>query len=598
MKRDLHTGFITAMVIAAALSTPAAQTIDFTDIAHASNINYSFLDQSQFGMGISFADFDGDGRDDISFGGLSGETLHFYRSQDSLFKPVFLPGAINDITSKSLLWSDFDNDGDQDLTVTQYMGPVRLLENDGQLNFTDISETAGLEVNDIYSYAACWCDYDKDGYIDLYVTNRDEVRTDSSVNRLYRNKGDKTFEDVTGFSGTADAQGLGFGCIFLDYDKDGWPDLYIANDKSTTRNTLYRNNGDGTFENVSDPETTGIRMEGMGIAAGDYTGNGYEDLYITNTARSSEDFGGNVLLRNHGDGTFTDEAGNLGMRVYSTGWGTNFTDLDNDGFMDLLAVHETFSDTGKINRLFMNNGDGTFTENTQTSLYGNYRYSFGSAVGDMNNDGYPDLAILNAFGTLTSAWRHHGGQHHWIKVRLRGTMSNRDGIGSWIEVFSEGRAQYRYTRCGSSYGSQDSHTQMIGSGSAPLVDSLIVRWPSGIVNTYYNLPTDSTYLLVESDADTSVTTSSGDGTVPVFTHVQAYPNPSTGIVRLRSDFAPGRPFELTCTDAAGKCLFRKFYDGSEALDNMMIDLRGQPDGTYRLIFRGGHWMREIGVVIH
>jgi len=280
-----------------------AQQITFSDVAGQMGINHPFT----FIRGsVSFNDFDGDGKDDLSFSSNEGFPMYIYRNDGSQFTDVTNElGLIDTFRTMNILWSDYDNDGDKDVFTAVDNGETysRLYRNDGVSGFTDVTISAGLTTNLSSANAASWSDYNNDGWIDLYVTNYSEFEQ----NYLYMNNGDGTFTDVTEIAGVADTTGtsgifkLPFAVVSFDYNNDGWQDIYIANDHFTG-NTLFENNGDGTFEDVSEQTNSAMGGFMMGIAVGDYDNNGFLDIYLSN------DPFGNFLLKNNGDETFTEVA--------------------------------------------------------------------------------------------------------------------------------------------------------------------------------------------------------------------------------------------------------------------------------------------------
>jgi hypothetical protein len=257
---------------------------------------------------------------------------------------------------------------------------------------------------------------------------------------------------------------------------------------------LYENNGDGTFTDVSAASGADLPMDAMGIAQGDYDNDGDLDLYVTNGTE------GNALFRNNGNSTFTNLATPLGLRVGKVCWGDNFFDYDNDGFLDLFAVASSPSsqDPTLSNPFFRNNGNGTFTEMTGIGIDDDgASISYGTAIGDYNNDGFYDLAVLNGDGFNSRLYENSGGSNNWIKISLTGTASNRDAIGTWIEVTSGTNTYYRYTDCGISYSSQNTGDVIIGIGTNTAIDSIKISWPSGVEDVYTNPAINQTLNIVE-----------------------------------------------------------------------------------------------------
>ncbi|MDX1407105.1 MAG: VCBS repeat-containing protein, partial [Saprospiraceae bacterium] len=287
--------------------------------------------------GISCVDFNQDGLDDLTFASCINDTLYFYENQGGgNFTLIDPPLVTNTDEVKGILWIDYDNDGDKDLVTASYGGPTRLYENTGGLNMVDVTVAAGFPIDSTSSMSVSAADYDRDGDLDLYVCNYGYLPSfpppPPDTNLMYRNNGDGTFTDVTAFTGTADSTRQSWCATFFDYNNDGWEDLYVANDRVDFRNALYHNNGDGTFSDVSASTGTDITIDAMNVGIGDYDNNGYLDIYVTNTPA------GSALLKNNGDSTFTDVASATGtLFPGSTGWGGTFYDFDNDLDLDLYV---------------------------------------------------------------------------------------------------------------------------------------------------------------------------------------------------------------------------------------------------------------------
>ncbi|MCH8034568.1 MAG: VCBS repeat-containing protein [Bacteroidetes bacterium] len=493
-----------------------AQQITFSDVAGSMGINHPF---SFIRGSVSFCDFNGDGKDDLSFSSIEGLPMFIYRNDETWFTDVTNElGLVDSSRTMILLWSDYDNDGDKDLftAVNSASSYSRLYRNDGWGVLKDVTLQAGLTDLPGSCNAACWGDFNNDGWIDLYVTNYREF----DHNYLYMNNGDGTFTDVTEDAGVADTlrttgnYKLPFAVIFFDYNNDGWQDIYIANDHFSG-NTLFENNGDGTFEDVSEQTYSAMGGNMMGIAVGDYDNNGFLDLYLSN------DPFGNFLLKNNGDETFTEVAVDLDVTVNKACWGTNFFDYDNDTDLDLYVCASVGSPNG-INEFFENNGDGTFQRMKGIGLDNDYK-SFGMSIGDFNNDGFYDIAVNNQ-QVLPNLFMNSSNANNWVKLNLVGVESNRDGIGSWIEVYNNGSMFIRETHCGISYMSQNSSSLIIGAGEETAIDSIIIKWAgSGNIDILRNVAVNQTITVEEGSTITSV---EYEEFVPAeFVLEQNYPNP-------------------------------------------------------------------------
>lgn len=470
---DIYTNIAAGSTINSLEGETLAQqsAVTFSDVTNQVKINHSY-NISFFAGGISFADANGDGLDDITLSSALGENIQHLRNKTTKFKNITPTMGINETgQSMSVIWADYDNDRDKDLFVTNLGGVNRLYKNNRGV-FTDVTSIAGLSLSPDQSTGSAFADYDNDGWLDLYVGQREDLKG----NILYHNNGDGTFTDVTV---QAKVENIGKLCLtisWLDYNNDGYQDIYCANDLMKG-NTLFKNNGNGTFTNVSELSGAGLQMACMGIAIGDYNEDGWQDIYLSNSPD------GNRMLKNNGNGTFSEIAGTLGLNIGKICWGSNFIDYDNDGDLDLfVSVSDGPTgqgDPSRQNVLFWNKGNGTFAQAVGTGLDIDASYSYGNAIGDYNNDGYQDIAILNANGTKTQLWKNNGGTNNWIKIKLKGTLSNRDGIGSRIEIYAGGKASHRVVTNETSYQSQNSLTQTAGLGTSAVVDSIIVSWPGG-----------------------------------------------------------------------------------------------------------------------
>ena len=520
-----------------------AQQITFSDVAGSMGINHPF---SFIRGSVSFCDFNGDGKDDLSFSSIEGLPMFIYRNDETWFTDVTNElGLVDSSRTMILLWSDYDNDGDKDLftAVNSASSYSRLYRNDGWGVLEDVTLKAGLTDLPGSCNAACWGDFNNDGWIDLYVTNYSEFEH----NYLYMNNGDGTFTDVTEDAGVADTlettgnYKLPFAVVFFDYNNDGWQDIYIANDHFSG-NTLFENNGDGTFEDVSAQSNSGLSGNMMGIAVGDYDNNGFLDLYLSN------DPYGKFLLKNNGDETFTEVAADLGVTVNKACWGTNFFDYDNDMDLDLYVCASVGPSNG-INEFFENNGDGTFTKLLGIGLDDDYK-SFGMGVGDFNNDGFYDIAVNNQ-QALPNLFMNSGNTNNWVKLNLVGVESNRDGIGSWIEVYNNGNMFIRETHCGISYMSQNSSSLIIGAGQETAIDSIIIRWAgSGNIDILRNVAVNKTITVIEGSTVTAV---EDEELFPAgFVLEQNYPNPFNPSTKINFSLAVDSKVRLNIFNVLGE----------------------------------------------
>ena len=527
----------------------------FTDIAEKAGLTFTNvfggLDTKKYiiettGTGVAIFDYDNDGWPDIFI--VNGTTLegfpagkaptnHLYRNNHD--------GTFTDVTDKAGLtasgWGqgicvgDYDNDGWEDLYVTYY-GKNRLYRDEKSV-FKEVAGQAGVAgTGKAWGSGCAFVDYDRDGHLDLVVTNYVDFDLSTAPapgerasciwkgtpvmcgprglpgakNILYHNHGDGTFEDVTVKAHIDRTEGhYSLGVTTLDFDDDGWPDIYVACD--STPSILYRNNHDGTFTDVAVTAGTafnedGREQAGMGTTIGDFDGDGRLDIFKTNFSDDTS-----TLYRNNGDGTFTDAtfSASLGLHTQYLGWGAMFFDFDNDGWPDLiLANGHVYPEVDKYHLgssfqepriLYHNEGNGTFSDMSATAGPGitTPASSRGLAVGDLWNDGRLSVVISNMSarpGLLVNDVHY---SNHWIAFKTVGTRSNRDGIGAKLMLKIGKRLLVDEVRSGSSYISNSDVRVHFGLGAATKVDSLQVRWPSGQVEQFDNLKIDSIHTLRE-----------------------------------------------------------------------------------------------------
>lgn len=487
------------LLIAGLISSIQSFSQGFENVTTENFINV-MNDGSEFGNGLSFVDFDQDGWDDLSFATSSGEPVFYKNESGSFFQIELGLGMDENSDVKAIQWVDYDNDGDHDLFLTLQHEPVRLFENTGDLNFVDVTEEAGFVEEFVRHYGASWADYDKDGDLDVYLCKYHNPVFSWGYefkNHLYRNNGDGTFTDVTEEAGVSDNIKASFQSAFFDYDGDGFEDLYVINDRLNYSNTMFKNNGDGTFTNVTEETNTGVIIDAMTLTVGDFDRDEDLDIYITDNYS-------NVLLQNNGDGTFTNVAEEYGVVVGHISWAALWLDYDNNMTEDLLvACVNNFGTINFQNHFFENELTQFTCIHDSIGLSDDDFGTFSLAMGDTNNDGYPDFLENNQTTATCQLWQNTGGTNNWLKVDLEGVVSNKGGVGSWIKVYTDSIVQTRYVHLGESYLSQASTKEMIGLGNFAVVDSLEVSWPSGLIDKLYNVEPNNTLEIEEGQTYTS-----------------------------------------------------------------------------------------------
>jgi hypothetical protein len=413
---------------------------------------------------------------------------------------------------------DYDNDGFQDIYVTNWNSSV-LYHNNGDGTFSDVTAKAGVE-NPHFGVGTAFFDYDRDGKLDLYVGNYlkfdpkakmlyftadafpGPLDYEGDADRLFHNNGDGTFTDVSERAGIANPAGRAMGLTTGDYNNDGWPDVYIAND--TMESYLYRNNKDGTFTNVAGDVNTAFGANGeatsaMGPLFGDYNNDGWQDLFVS-------DMRYHRLFLNPGpEGFFLDTTVETGVATVSgqyVAWGSGFFDFDNDGWKDFFVVNGGLHWLVPMeDSLLRNNGDSTFTD--VSSRAGSYfkikKVGRGACFADYDNDGYQDafIVVLGGKGFLLRNVPPASGRHHWLTIKLVGTRSNRDGFGTKLEAIAGGLKQTIEAVSAAGYASQSDFRPHFGLGPNTEVQRLTITWPSGTVQVLENVRADQILTVTE-----------------------------------------------------------------------------------------------------
>jgi hypothetical protein len=404
-----------------------------------------------------------------------------------------------------ILWVDFDNDGDSDLFLSTKNGKLSLYQNNGIFAFTDITAVSGLSVFDAANFGASWGDYNRDGFLDLYVCRYrgfGDVNNLEHVNVLYRNNGDGTFTNVTSIAGVGNGINPSYQSVWFDYNNDSWQDLLVVNDRYGFPNALYHNNGDGTFQDVA--AIMGIdedRNNFMSGTVGDFDNDKDLDIYMSNTATLSLGlFDFPHLFQNQDLTSFVNNAPSFGLELNKTSWGGLWLDYDNNGWQDLYVATSNLDINLPIasNYLYSNQFPSAFSIANNLFEGNHFASSHAVARGDINNDGFYDIVAHNEAPNNAFLWQNFGNNNNYIKISLEGSISNKMAIGSWIHVYTQGNCFSQYTFCGENYLGQNSQHHIFGLGNADMVDSVHVIYLSGIEDKYYDLDVNNSYHFIEA----------------------------------------------------------------------------------------------------
>ncbi len=484
----------------------------FTEEALQRGVNYPIAFNHgaahSFGEGVAFADLDGDWDPDlITVGRWDGVVGLFENDGSGYFTDLSATSAIpQGINHSGVTAADFDGDQDVDLFLANWLQPNLLLRNDGDFAFTDV--TAKADMGDAGAGTGCaWGDYDGDGRLDVYLSNR----TDSGFgggggtleeNRLYHNLGGGQFEEVAESLGVQDPGAPTFQAVFFDFDWDGDADLYLSTDKGYAdgdfRNHLFENQG-GAFVEITDKSGTGASINSMGVAVGDFDVNGFQDLYCTNTLE------GNPLYLNQGDGTFVESSALAGVQSFAFGWGAVFYDYDNNSFLDLYVCNIT-----STNRFYVYNGAWPAVNLAVALAVADQGLSYGVAVADIDNDGDLDMAVQNENDRTRLYINHQGETRNWARLNVIGQGSNFFAIGARVAVRTGKDWRIREIIAGSNYKSQNELTVHVGVDLAETLDEVFVTWPGGASRTLLGLAANRTWFIVPPEQLGDI---DGDGAV-------------------------------------------------------------------------------------
>ncbi|OFW00032.1 MAG: hypothetical protein A3F68_08030 [Acidobacteria bacterium RIFCSPLOWO2_12_FULL_54_10] len=534
--------------------------IQFTNVATQAGIRFKHFHGKRttqlpedMGSGAAWGDFNNDGNLDLYVCGIAaplgvsseevarstGGNRLFLNNGNGTFKDVTeMAGVGFKGVSMGAAWADYDNDGHLDLVVTSF-DRIALYRNRGDGTFQDTSVMAGFDRHRGFWTGASWSDYDRDGFVDLYICGYVKYSFDPEFssksssqysevipfmlnpssymperNLLFRNNGDGTFREVAEEAGVDNPEGRSLSAAWADFDGDGWPDIYVANDISD--NAMYRNLGNGKFEDISHSAWVADYRGAMGLGVGDYDRDGDFDIYVTHWIAQENALYWNLRLSNDG-GTkagplqFTDIADMVGLGQIALsviGWGTSFFDYDNDGLLDLFTVNgSTFQDEKDSSHLVpMKNHlfwlkspeDGYFEVGAVSGqVFQELHVGRGAAFADYDNDGDVDIFVVNHEGSPLLLRNDGGNKNNWLKVRLRPTKSNRSGYGAVVQIETNGIRQIQEIGSQSSYLSQSALEAHFGLGHSKTVSHLSVRFPSGEVRVLEQIPVNQTVVVAE-----------------------------------------------------------------------------------------------------
>ena len=539
---------VTAILLTSAHTAEQDAPVQFVDVTRSAQIAFQHDNAASaekylietMGAGAAWIDYDNDGWLDLYL--LNSAPTKAYQPHSPLSAALYRNngnGTFTDVTAKAgvsasglfgmgVAVGDYDNDGYPDLYAIGY-GRSILFHNNGDGTFTDVTSRAGVANLGKWGSSGAWFDYDHDGRLDLIIANYIDFAPDNNVicvdeghrsychpNKyhgqsptLYHNNGDGTFTDVSRVSKIGSKAGNGLGVVCFDYNGDGWSDVFIAND--SMENFLYVNRRDGTFEEVGIESGVALSEDGkaeagMGVDAADYDGDGRLDLFVTHL-----DLELNRLYRNRGNGTFEDVTfrSKIGARNFRmSGFGARFVDYDNDGWRDIFIANGHVLDN-----IELFHKDASYAE-TKT-MYRNLRGAFedvtaqlgpamltprvgrAAAFADFDNDGDVDVLVTNN-GQAPQLLRNDGGnKKHWLQLRLIGTRSNRDGIGTRVKLIAGGLTQVDEAKGGMSYQAAHDPRLHFGLGAAAAANSIEIRWPSGAIDRLKDVPADRVVTIKE-----------------------------------------------------------------------------------------------------
>jgi hypothetical protein len=485
---------IVSLVLIVLLWNTSSRAQAFNDVA--ASTGFFVLSQSTgWGNGVSFFDVDEDGWDDLTVC-VAGAPTRFYKNNSGSF--VLHSVFFNDQETKACVWLDIDEDGDNDLFVTRFDASHQVFLNQGNLVFEDVSPNYSnlTELSD-YSWGVSFGDFTRDGFLDLCIANYGVV---GSSNILARNTASDGFIPLSS-EPLINSTKTSFQPIWLDLNKDLLQDLFVINDHNEG-NEYYVQSSIGVFEDNSIESGLHAPASAMSNSWCDYDRDGDFDLYMTNTLQ------GNRLMVNNGENFFTDQAEVEGLLLNAWTWSALWIDAENDGWEDLYVGSRDLVNDFSSDNFYFKNNQGDFETQENDGLSNQPSGVYASAKGDFNNDGKIDIVVSTELNSKYKLYQNNStSTNNYFKFRLKGRLSNRNGIGTRYEYWIGGEKSIGYTYCGEGYLTQNSQNITLGLGAASAIDSLKLFWISGVEDVYYNLPANTFQLLVEGETKQSIVSS-------------------------------------------------------------------------------------------
>lgn len=447
----------------------------------------TYTDDPFYGHGVCFVDVNKDGWDDVTSCTFSSGIIVYENTGSNWIRRTLIP---NNGNAKCAVYADYDRDNDLDLFVTYRFGEMRLYRNDGNWSFVDVSASAGVLGYPLVStWGATWDDYNKDGWPDVFVVNYDGGMT--AFNRLLRNNADGTFTDVASEFGVQGGGTFPFMPTFFHANQDNFNDLFVCVDFSPS-DRLFLGNSQGGFTNVSNTCGLNFSVNNMTSSPGDFDNDGDLDLFLTNTPGT-----GSYLYKNNGSAIFSNATSAVNASISAWTWGAAWIDYNNDMNLDITVASQLYNGESS---LYLLKGNGSSFQDVTPSLFKfvpNSNYAI--AKGDSDRDGYADVYLNVEDGGYNRLYKNTLNGLNAFKVELEGTLSNKDGYGTRLTYYINGGKRVTQLRSGEQYLSQNSQHLILSTGTSTLVDSLILNWPSGLTDKYYNFQSNKHYHLIENN---------------------------------------------------------------------------------------------------